>query len=129
MQEHLPSPWRRAFFPALLAFSLCVGGLLWRAWAAADSAAPVLAEAPRALAWGIAAGLAGFLTAAIWFQHEGKKEERARRQGPLLATLGRDGWIQCPRCHVTFSLGDPRAWQNGRHLSCGSELELVREDT
>lgn len=32
------------------------------------------------------------------------------------------GWIECPKCHIRFSLTDSHRWGSGRHLTCGQRI-------
>jgi hypothetical protein len=32
------------------------------------------------------------------------------------------GWVECPRCHIRFSLTDKDRWGYGRHLTCGQRI-------
>lgn len=35
------------------------------------------------------------------------------------------GWVECPLCHIRFSLADKDRWNYGRHLTCGQRILVV----
>lgn len=118
--------WRRALAPGGVAFGICAGALIWHAISQADAEANVVLDLIESFAWGLIVGVPVYLSAVAWFHCEQTVETPARST-PLPAVVSHDGWIQCPGCGFSFSIGDLRALHLGRHVSCGQALKLVRE--
>lgn len=49
----------------------------------------------------------------------------AKDFAPLIARQYIVGWVECPYCHIKFSLTDPNRCGSGRHLTCGQRFLIT----
>ena len=52
-------------------------------------------------------------------------EEIDAERGTMTARLRADGWTKCPHCGKRFATYAQTSFDEGRHVTCGTRLELI----
>jgi len=58
-----------------------------------------------------------------WLRRESNWPARDKESASVVPHA--PGYVQCPFCAISFSLGDPDRWGGSRHLTCGQRIHVA----